>query len=404
MNDYGEWEVILDELNDRQVDIACLTEVNLDLTKAEVRYALMEKAKMLDKGMKLVMTSSKHSINNKPNKRGGIMTIVRGNWSGRVKKSGSDQLGRWTYAVLQGKGARTIMIITLYRVCDQRHQQGNCTIYLQQENDLRSNNRKITDPREAILTDLTTFIQQESTENCDVVIMGDCNNDISKSKRIDQFLVENNLYNAISTKHKQPLPATYDRGQKCIDIICMSKNISCNAIVNCGYLPFYDGVFSDHRGSFIDIKTNALFNRVHPDTNKGVYKRFTTKQTHKCEKYVQKLESCILDSRVDKKIRELKKQINDYLDDREGEKEELVKRCKVLSEKTSQLMIASKRKARKKPYKIGFPSSKIVREAGDDLIQARKDIRKEKAKKIVNIDRLAELETEWDKSKNMAPS
>ena len=80
----------MDELNDRQVDIACLTEVNLDLTKAEVRYALMEKAKMLDKGMKLVMTSSKHSINNKPNKRGGIMTIVRGNWSGRVKKSGSN--------------------------------------------------------------------------------------------------------------------------------------------------------------------------------------------------------------------------------------------------------------------------------------------------------------------------
>ena len=210
--------------------MACLTEVNLDLTKAEVKYALLEKAKTLDKGIKLVMAASKHTNQNKINKRGGLMTLVRGNWSGRVKKSRSNQIGRWMYVVLQGKGARTIMIITLYRVCEQKHQQGNCTIYLQQEHDLRTNNRKVIDPREAILADLTTFIQQETTKKCDVLIMGDCNDDISKSKRIKQFMEENNLINAISTKHKQPLPATYDRGRKCIDIICMSKNISCNAI------------------------------------------------------------------------------------------------------------------------------------------------------------------------------
>ena len=72
-------------------------------------------------------------------------------------------------------------------------------------------------------------------------------------------------------------------------------------LFNCGYLTFYDGVFSDHRGLFMDIKASALFDRANPDTNKEVYKRFTTKQTHKCEKYVKKLESYIMDSKVDKK-------------------------------------------------------------------------------------------------------
>ena len=34
--DYGEWEVVLESLDERQVDIACLTEINIDVNKPEV--------------------------------------------------------------------------------------------------------------------------------------------------------------------------------------------------------------------------------------------------------------------------------------------------------------------------------------------------------------------------------
>ena len=44
--------------------IACLTERNLDVTRAEVKYALLEKAKMLNKGIQVEMTASKPQQNN----------------------------------------------------------------------------------------------------------------------------------------------------------------------------------------------------------------------------------------------------------------------------------------------------------------------------------------------------
>ena len=47
------------------------------------------------------------------------------------------------------------------------------------------------------------------------------------------------MYNAIEKVHVGQLPATYDRGTKCIDIVAVSNSISPDSIVRCGYLPFY---------------------------------------------------------------------------------------------------------------------------------------------------------------------
>ena len=71
----------------------------------------------------------------------------------------------------------------------------------------------------------------------------DCNEDVYSKKQMYQFLQNNGLYNAIPAKHCGEGPATYDRGSKCIDLIAVSNSINRDAIVRCGYLPFYDGVF-----------------------------------------------------------------------------------------------------------------------------------------------------------------
>ena len=85
------------------MDIACLTKINLDLNKPEVKFRLIEKAKKLDKNIKIVMNASKTTTHGQVAKRGGVMTIVRGNWSSRICKSGGDKLGRWTFIEMQGK-------------------------------------------------------------------------------------------------------------------------------------------------------------------------------------------------------------------------------------------------------------------------------------------------------------
>ena len=77
---YSEWDVMQESLHDRQVDIVCLIEVNLDVAKPEVRHAFNEKAKRLDKSMNLIVTAaSKTTIDRRTSKRGGIVTLIRGN-------------------------------------------------------------------------------------------------------------------------------------------------------------------------------------------------------------------------------------------------------------------------------------------------------------------------------------
>ena len=191
------------------MDIACMSEINLDLNKASVKYKLHEKAKSFDKNSTLTMTASKAIPTDNEIKRGGTMIFTRGNWSGREVERGEDKLGRWTYTSLNGKADRKLTIISTYCVCDQKsHGDGNCTIYMQQEYDLLNAGRECTDPREAILLDLTKFIDSKQKKGHDVIIMGDFNSDIDNSGRIAKFLTDNKMYDAVKVKHPGQGPST----------------------------------------------------------------------------------------------------------------------------------------------------------------------------------------------------
>ena len=221
------------------------------------------------------MTGSKTKVQNSKTKRGGMITMTRGNWPGRIIDSGTEKLGRWTYITLTGKNNRKLTIYTLYRVCDQKHGSGDCTIYLQQQNDLIQANRIKTEPRESILEDLSAKNQQNQKQGHDIIVIGDANEDVYNGKRIKEFLTENNLYNVIQRLHEKEGPATYDRGSKCIDIVAASNSIAPESIVHCGYMPFYEGIFTDHRGVYVDIKAEDIFHRATPVTNREIYERFT---------------------------------------------------------------------------------------------------------------------------------
>ena len=54
---------------------------------------------------------------------------------------------------------------------------------------------------------------------------------------------------------------------------------------------------------------------------------------------------------------------------------ELIKKCKTLFNKTSELMIGSENKLGKRHYKNGFPFSPKLKEAATKVINVRKEIR-----------------------------
>ena len=177
-NEYVEWELMLDHLDNMQVDIACLTEINLDITKPAVKYNMIEKMKKMDKNAQIVFAGSKTAKGDSEVKRGGTAILVRGSWAGRIIKKGSERLGRWAYIEMIGKKNKRIKIYTMYRVCPQRHAEGTCTIYMQQELDLLRHGRKLYEPREAILQDLLEQIEKYHGNGIEVMILGDTNEDI----------------------------------------------------------------------------------------------------------------------------------------------------------------------------------------------------------------------------------
>jgi hypothetical protein len=65
---------------------------------------------------------------------GGTLTIAVDNFNGRISKSGRDsKYGRWSYFQTRGRHGRTIIVVTIYQVCNQTvASAGTMTACLQQ--------------------------------------------------------------------------------------------------------------------------------------------------------------------------------------------------------------------------------------------------------------------------------
>ena len=390
-NKFYEWEHTLQNLHDKQVDIAGYTEMNLDLTQSRIKTELIHKAKQMDQNIKIVMSASKQKNKNEVFKMGGTTTVTRGNWSGRIIQSGQDSLGRWSYTKLTGKKDRKIKIITMYRVCKGQQGSGQCTVRMQQELELIRNNRKQEDPREAILKDLENEITKDHANGIQIILMGDFNEDVTNGKRVREFLRKTNMRNVLETKHGDKQPATYDRGRTPLDMIAMSEMIPDDAILQCGMLPFYDGNFSDHRALFCDIDHSYLFTNAHADTTRHIYRRFTTDNVDKTNKYLQQVEQKHEEARILKKKEVLEEDIVNYLKQQNGNKDEIIKKCHKLFEKTTEIMKYSEKKLGRIHYDNGFPSSQTLTNVTKKIFTTKVDIRKENLKDDLDDSKLQQL-------------
>ena len=208
-NNYLEWMLTLQQLEEYQVDVACLVETNLDTNKPSVKRDLKEKMNSFDKYARITSSSSRESHTDTAYKPGGTTIIARGNWAGRVTSMGQDELGRWSFITMEGKQDRKVTIIAFYRVCKKNAETGKTTIRVQQERDLYNFRKSQKDPREVILCDLESEILKKQNEGHEIIIFGDINDEVRDSKRVQEFLEACNLKNVMTEKHpNKVLPTT----------------------------------------------------------------------------------------------------------------------------------------------------------------------------------------------------
>jgi hypothetical protein len=114
----GEFAMMCELALEVQADVIALTEHNFDTQKFPIRKCCHEARTCLLDYSSMIMASSPIKMLNQYKPRG-TLTMSWGKITARLIKSGSDDMGQWTYQTFSGKQSRNVTIITAYQVCDK---------------------------------------------------------------------------------------------------------------------------------------------------------------------------------------------------------------------------------------------------------------------------------------------
>ncbi len=136
-----------------------------------------------------IQTSLHPEKHRSQSQRGGTLQILTDRWVSRLKDKGMDPygLGRWSYMILNGRGNKSIAIITAYRPCsDTPSSAGNKTVYMQQFRTLLTYNNSIKslatpNPHRQFTLDLQAWISKLQSSGHSIILCLDSNEHISQS-------------------------------------------------------------------------------------------------------------------------------------------------------------------------------------------------------------------------------
>lgn len=139
------------------------------------------------------------------------------------------------------------------------------------------------DPRNQFITDLTLSIKEWQSSGDEVLLSMDINKHLGDSaKGLTYLMRECQLIDMFHHHHGvYPSFETFDLGRKRLNYIIGSSSLL-PLLMKCGYLAFYHGIPSDHRGLFIDFSLemvdgiarleNTPIRYLHSTFQKDVYK------------------------------------------------------------------------------------------------------------------------------------
>ena len=286
-NQFQKLRPTLDNMNNIESDIVCLTEHNLATDEPKTRYDLYNTIKRHMEGSRTITATSsiKFPSSFKP---GGTLMIVQRTVQCRINKQGSDELGRWTYIQLATKQDSMIYIVTIYKPCKSSfNHAGPMTVFRQQWTILRANGIRSPNPRSQFDQDLLEFVQQILSEGHRIIIIGDFNENRENSSLMQQ-LYQLGLRDTIFDRHNNlPKFRSCKRGTNIIDY-CLCSTSLLQHITLSHYEPFGLNIDSDHRGMIIDFKKSTLFGRTDPIQCQGPH-RLSSSNHAQSEKFLKYL-------------------------------------------------------------------------------------------------------------------
>jgi exonuclease III len=249
----------------RKVDGYCFQETNLNWLDKNLVATCNEIPRKFFHSVTLAAATTNLPWSHKW-KPGGTCVAILNQWTTRVTGSGSDShgLGRWSWVRMGGSGNRSVVIISVYQVCNNNvATAGPNTAFAQQWKLLRLQGRE-TKPREKCIEDLNAFVEKCQEEGSDIILCGDINEKLGNNPQgFASIAAERNLVDVHHYCHGEADdPVTYSRGTVRIDYVLVSTPLL-PFISGCGFDKFNNTIFSDHRAGFLDIFL-ADFLQGHP--------------------------------------------------------------------------------------------------------------------------------------------
>ena len=232
-----------------QCHIFCGQEHNLDTSQSMVRKVLYATAKQYWERVRLNLGASpiEYKTQFKP---GGTLMLTIGNTTGRMIEQIQDRWGRWATTQLQGRGDSKVAIVTVYQVVDKHGESGILSTSRQQQTLLMQSEDTVTDPRMAFKRDLCKDLQEYRSKGFQLLLLGDFNENFGGDIDGIESIANDHIGLVHLMKHHHPtlvLPATYARGQRCIDYALGASRLQSFRIA-AGYEPFNQRIHTDHRG------------------------------------------------------------------------------------------------------------------------------------------------------------
>ena len=282
---------IKDWLLNNQVDIVGWQETGVAFHMLPKHERLVER--MRDsrwKKMKISSANNKHE-NISRFQYGGNAILAFDETASRVIKTGADEsgLGRWAWMLFEGKNNHKTRVISAYFPCKIKDRKKTQTVYAQHERYL--NKKGINKcPREHMAYELTEKINEWQDKGEKIVLMADCNEDLSKKLPIQKALTQkcqlvDPIREIYQTKNN-PLPPSTLTGSKPIDCILVSSQL--RNIVKGGWLEVGEGI-GDHRPIYVDIPNKLLLGEHIFKIQRPEIRRLTCDQPKVVDKFVHLL-------------------------------------------------------------------------------------------------------------------
>ena len=147
---------VFDVVAEKDIDLMGIAEINIKWTDKKKQAAQLSVKMRFGQGQIAASSSRGSKEGYLP---GGVAIITRGRMTGRIIKRGADEMGRYTWIVLNGRNGKQVMIISAYRTCKTGLRSGPHTAHMQQIKQLMKKGVVSPNLRKEVLSDLKRMIK-----------------------------------------------------------------------------------------------------------------------------------------------------------------------------------------------------------------------------------------------------